>query len=193
MSITSSGDETTNALSGKLSFEQGKNRIIGRDENNLPRLLILANGDEFVMKVSKSGMDVLLADNNNLVFNSANNLFKILKTNTAAFPATGSASIGGVTTQTIDIDTGVVSTTPLIALCFFYSTGSQPQLIPFAESMSSAGAHYGGYVAFNCTATPYVNLSDNDEIHITVRMQNYTGSILGAATIRWYLLQETAA
>lgn len=82
MSITSSGGEVTDALNGKLTFEQSKNRIIGRDEDNLPRLLISANSGDFSMKVSKPGDDALTTPDADLLFNSNQNIFKVVQTGT---------------------------------------------------------------------------------------------------------------
>lgn len=78
MTIAALPQEVTDAVSGKLTFEQSKNRIIGRDQNNLPRLLILADGDQFVMKVSQPNINVLTATDAQLIFNSGNNIFKIV-------------------------------------------------------------------------------------------------------------------
>lgn len=77
MSTFSGGGKKSDSYNGKLVFEQSNNRIIGRDENFVPRMLILADGLQFVMKISEEGVDVLTATEDQLIFNSDNNLFKI--------------------------------------------------------------------------------------------------------------------
>lgn len=106
MSIASSGQQATDSLNGKLTFEQDKNRIVGRDENNLIRMLILANGSDFVMKVSKEGFDALTASNEDLIFNSSQNIFKIVDSDTVTAPVatatmTASTMAYGSATTTI--------------------------------------------------------------------------------------------
>jgi hypothetical protein len=97
MAEISSGGEVTDALGGKLTFEQSKNRIVGRDADNLPRLLILADGVQFVMKVSQDGFSVLTASDDDLIFNSDNNLFKVVATGTIS--GTLPASTGFISIQ----------------------------------------------------------------------------------------------
>lgn len=189
MSITKNSGEVTDVLSGRLTFEKSKDRLVGRNDDNIMRLLILANGEDFIMKISKEGFDALTATDAQLIFNSANNLFKIAATNTASFGTTSAGSSGAGFQKTIDIDTGVTATVPLIALCFAYAAGQPPLMLPLIETMS--GPTFGGYIAYRMDATPYVNVVDN-EMHITIRMNNYIGSILPSLTVRWYLLQETA-
>jgi hypothetical protein len=73
------GQKTTESLLGKLNFEQDRNRIIGRDNNNIPRLQILADGEQFNFKVSVPGINVTTATNLQLSYNSDDVLFKIVE------------------------------------------------------------------------------------------------------------------
>lgn len=60
MSVTSTGDQVTDALDGKTTFEQGKNRIIVKDENNIPRIILGYLPDGTIgLVISKEGVDVL--------------------------------------------------------------------------------------------------------------------------------------
>lgn len=70
------------ALNGRLSFDQARNRIIGRQGDGLARLLLLADGLDFFLKISDTGIDVLNATDDQLTFNSKNNLFKIAESDT---------------------------------------------------------------------------------------------------------------
>jgi len=76
--IINPSQQRSDSLEGRLTFEQARNRIIGRDEDGIARMLILANGNLFSMKISAEGVDVLTASDDDLIFNSDNNLFKIV-------------------------------------------------------------------------------------------------------------------
>lgn len=124
--IKSEGSPITDAINGKLTFEQGNNRIVGRDTNNLMRLLISAQNDDFVIKISESGVDVESATNDQLVFNSAQNIFKIVDSDTvladfAGFSAHASpvSSLEVVTLFAVDHNQG-----RLPAIMMFYGDGS---------------------------------------------------------------------
>lgn len=129
--IKYTGAKQTDALSGQLSFEQDRNRIIGRDSTSLPQLLILADGDDFVMKVAKSGHDVTTASPENLVFNSAQNLPKIATTLSGSIslnfpsvnvPASTAQTFGGFSTNSLVMPHGL-GTVPAI-LPYIYDSVS---------------------------------------------------------------------
>ena len=98
--ITSSGGQSTDALNGKLNFQQSKNRIIGVDSNEDIRLLISAQDDDFAMKISRDGYDATVASDEELIFNSDNNLFKIVQSGVANVTAPGSGFTGLTTITT---------------------------------------------------------------------------------------------
>lgn len=74
---------SVSTLGGGLSLEEWQDRLIGRDENSNPRLLIVANGEDFRMKVSKPGKDATVAEGDDLIFDSNQNFFKITKSGEA--------------------------------------------------------------------------------------------------------------
>ncbi len=61
-----------------LSVEAANVRILTTDNDNVNRVVMGKLGDnEYGLKVSQPGYDAATADNNNLIFNSSQNVFKI--------------------------------------------------------------------------------------------------------------------
>lgn len=60
--IKSEGSPQTDALNGRLTFEQGKNRIVGRDENQVIRLVIDADEDFAVTFYNANGVKISTYD-----------------------------------------------------------------------------------------------------------------------------------
>ena len=75
--IYSSGQKSTDALSGGLKFEQDNNRIIGRDENGIPNLIISNVPSEApLIEISIGGNDVLTCtDDKKIMTSKYQNLF----------------------------------------------------------------------------------------------------------------------
>ena len=99
MIITRTGGESSNSLNGKLNFEQDKNRIVGRDPDNNIRLLITSDGTNFNMKVAKDGYDATTATGDQLVFNSDQNILKVVQSGVATLNVLAGAT-GGLVSVT---------------------------------------------------------------------------------------------
>lgn len=76
--MSDGGKRFIGGLQGKLRFEQSNNRIVGFDDANLMRLLLAATGQDFNFKIAPEGKDVRTATDDELIFNSDRNLFKIV-------------------------------------------------------------------------------------------------------------------
>ncbi len=173
------------ALSGKLTFEKSKNRIIGRDADNVARLLILANGTDFVMKVSKDGIDVLTATDNQLIFNSGNNLPKIVHTDTftlvtADFAASGNSYLTQLATEIIDLDQFDVIN-PIVWVFIENALGEVIPLPYYSFNFNTGALSY--------QAIASVNTVSND-LYVEIRS---TAALSPGVTFRYYVLQETSA
>src|SRR5690606_17024445 len=117
-----SGGGQTNSYNGKLDFEQSNNRILGRDENFLPRLLISAQNNQFRIRMSKDGANVLTATDLDLIFNSDNNLFKIIDSDEIELTMSQiNNGNSGSTSETIPVPDGVVGLPTVIAFVTFPS------------------------------------------------------------------------
>lgn len=77
--IYSKGKKSVDGISGGLRFEQDNNRIIGRDENNLPNLIISSvPGQSALIEVAQDGYDVTTATDDQKVMSSKFNMYKII-------------------------------------------------------------------------------------------------------------------
>lgn len=157
------------------------NRIVSSNGNNINILIGPdANGNQ-VLKVAQPGYDADSAADENLIFNSSNNIFKIVSTGTVDLEATSPGS-----------DTATVT----------HGLNKQPLVIAFANNIAVPGG--GGFISGN-TMLPYYNLilvggvfsidiavtCSVSSTQIIFDMLNRYGSDVGT-TIRYYILEETS-
>lgn len=187
---TQSSNPNTSGLSGGLAFEQGNNRILGRDENAVPRLIIRADGISFDMKVSKPTEDVLEAGDDELIFNSNQNLFKIVYTGTLSM---GSQSVASGSQQ-------------LRTATYTFPTPftSPPAVIAYASTVAGDFFLWSGtkFITWGVTTGSGIVIyrSDTYEMSITNTRVNFNSMFLNgenlardapAYTIKYYILQES--
>lgn len=192
MSIASSGQQATDSLNGKLTFEQDKNRIVGRDENNLIRMLILANGSDFVMKVSKEGFDALTASNEDLIFNSNQNIFKIADSDTVTAPvatATMTASTMAYGSATTTIPHGLPYAPNVIGIVTEVLGTPQGRPMPFIITSGSS--------TIQIIQTYQVG-ADDTNIYVYSSIQVWRSAVdtrsdstPSGTIIKYYILQES--
>lgn len=185
MSITSNDQQSTDSLNGKLTFEQDKNRIVGRDEDNKIGLLI--GTDPFVVKIAKDGFDVLTAGNDDLIFNSSQNVFKIITSYTLILPAmslnTGGANYAVGTPQTISTPHGLSAVPAILA---FWAAGSDYIPLPWTTS-GQFGSGGFSYVERYAYATPTV-------VGVSGAISGYNiNTTQPTTTIKIFVLQETVS
>lgn len=143
-----------------------------------------------VIKIAKPGFDASTATDEQLVFNSSQNTFKIVGTGTltAVGPTVSIAAVGvDVQSASTNIAHGLGFAPAVIAYAF---DGLYYQFVP---------AKMGQNNTANYTAFDTVNVySDATNVRITVRTELYN-FVAGARTygpasydIKYYLLQETA-
>ncbi len=194
MSITSEGNQVTDSLNGKLAFEQDKNRIIGKDGDNTPRLAIVADGVNFSMKTSPFGIDVLSADDDSLTFNSDRNLFKIVSSGVHNYTPANSGSPNytvthGLMTTTIAHNLGY---TPVFIIYVTFPPGNSILQglfqLPFLGT-STGTSSVGSIVTW---MTIRASADDNN-----INIQFNTGpanswNLTPLFSFRYYLMQETA-
>jgi hypothetical protein len=146
---------------------------------------------EVVVKIAKAGYDAATAADDQLVFNSGQNTFKIIDTISATFPNTGSAapSSPGPSSGRSSANTQVPHNYGFVPAFLAYGGDSG---VNFQQPQISSGVFSttGMYVAiFKITATStYFDL--RSEI---VCYGPYGGSVSATGpTIKIYVLQETA-
>lgn len=164
------GQDDTSGLTGGLRFETDNNRIIGRDINKIPRIIILSDKEDFLVKISKPGFDVLTATDDELIFNSNQNIFKI-------------------------VDTGTISVTKSSAqLASEVSVSHGLGYIPaYLGYVFSTGYFLTPLVIFDIPTSgrvTYDMFTDANNVYARIVAQN-TGAI-ESATFKYFLMQETA-
>lgn len=152
------------------------------DPNNVPRMIIDApNAD---IKISQAGVNVYTASDSQLIFNSNQNIYKIVLTGTNTLVNDGSTE----TTLTIPHNLGF---TP-IAQCFLNDTiisgvGTDLSLPLPTYTQVSIGGVTAGVVTFSA----YLSFA-TDSTNLYVLLFNATGSPV-SYNITYYLLQEAGS
>jgi hypothetical protein len=196
--LPSSGSGANNTQINKLAADVRGSKVtqVFKDATDRRVLLGRGKGDFYGLKVSKPGVDVYDATDSQLIFNSDQNVFKIVGEGTASdvgFTTTAFASNhnlqGGATTIT-------------------HNLGFKPIVIAFLVN-NDAGLTPLPYVANN-----YKGLSTPGFVTQTIRIQSVTDTTfqiyrdqyvnayssgvdvlftMPSNTYKYYLLQETAA
>lgn len=192
--IYSRGKKSVDGISGGLRFEQDNNRIIGRDENNIPSLIIDSDPTNgFEMKISKPTVDVTAAADDDLIFNSSQNIFKIVGVlNANIF----NGNTQNITSNNTQVQTNLVHAIPHglgyipAFLAYVQLSGASYCLMPY-----TAKDIFGSVINNHATRT-YSITADANNIYIILQVtQTSTTSTTityGGEPVKIYLLQESA-
>lgn len=151
-----------------------------KDESGTNRVLLGQGADNFYgMKVSQEGVDVYGAADEDLVFNSDHNLFKIISS--------------GYTTVSGSLVSGTNPTTTTVP----HSLGYPPTIIAYLQYTN--GSHMLPYVSVGLVGTAdagKVNWmidvhADSTNMYFTFTDSGQSTG--GTYTIKYYIIQETAA
>lgn len=204
ISITSSGTSLSFGNQGagdlQLALSDGTTNIIklgnlGSDfiglafnDSSNDRIFVGKNSSgSYVAKLSQAGYDAQTAPDDKLIWSSDFNAFKIVET--------GIASIQGgnndVTFASVNFNRTYEKPPIVIAYATVTDTGTttSPKLLPYVNYVGDAGAippMYGAYYILDVGATTTTVTFTLDATF------NGTGSSV-SATIRYYIVQETAA
>jgi hypothetical protein len=168
-------------FSTKTYYDNTNSRIV---EGKLP-------DGNYGMWVSKPGFNVTDQANSlgNLVFNSNQNVFKIIYSGTAHIADIPAAAAGAVGTSSTTIHTGIFISDTNLPLCMiFLNNGGQIIQIPY---YGTTGLTAGN--PFNTIFYGWVSKIISGELTIFIEGDNYTGSptVTGGYDFKAYLLQET--
>lgn len=180
-------------LGGKNIYSDSENRRIVTEDNSDKRVFLGKIGDganDWGMKVSQEGVDVASATDSQLVFNSANNLFKIVDTGTATVPALGAAPTSdSFTSSSITIDTNITTTEPLAFFAYGKLTGGATlRALPFHQVYTD-GAQ-GARIGAEWEVTSSVVAG---ELSLGITGRNYQNNTVDDLLVRWYVVRETIA
>ncbi|MFE7720093.1 hypothetical protein ACFU44_13750 [Nocardia rhizosphaerihabitans] len=175
-------------IDGRLPNELGYGMLV-YDANGIPLIYIAsdANGNP-VLKVAPPGVDATTAPNSQLIFNSAQNVFKVIWSATATVPLIPLVAVPpDVSSVTVDVDTGLEATLPP-AFHAYLQVGSEAYALPH-ESTNPQSTNTAG-VSWSLKASTYVS---SGKIHFRLLGQNYSSiADVPSLTVKYYLYQETA-
>ena len=164
-----------------LSFSDGSNQrmIIGPDSTDTP-----------VIKISQAGSDASTASDDNLIFNSNYNMFKIIRSGTATLSVPTPFNSGA--TLTVTIPHGQTTVPGFMVWATLPNTGNIPSAfpvsrgfpIPFTSFLTSGGA-------------PVLLLYPSiDSSNLYIDYKNISASNLinldGTYSFKYFIFQETA-
>lgn len=177
------------ALNGRLTFDQARDRILGRQSDGLARLLLLANGTDFYLKISESGIDVLNATDDQLIFNSNNNLFKIVDSGVATVSLTGVSN--GASVSGSDNVPHSLGYEPLV-LAWSITTSGGSQLKPFPGTVVNMKSVDTNQVTIGYLRDEQMTVTDTD-ITFNITVANSTGFSEPATDVEilYFLLTQT--
>lgn len=171
---------------GRAISNEDRTKII-KDDSGTPRLLMgyhengFTNGNVGV-KMSQPGESVEDATDDELIFSTDFNLFKIIQTGTFNLAALDAA--GGADTETLVISTGISSTAPLVYMGFVVNDSGGYNQLPLL-SFNNSGL-------LQIWRTMAVELSGG-QVQLRVFSQNYTGFATAPTTGKYFLMAESAA
>lgn len=174
---------------GKIDFNNFNTPLIIPDANGIPNVLLGPRqvNNQRGLFIAKPGISVITATDDQLIFNSLQNVLKIVSTNTVTIPQfTVASSASGNQTQTVNHNLGFLPVALPYALDtsggqYFFWQGKD--IVPIVGATITIGA-----------LIEYDTFIDTTTIEFLVAVTNRTGGTytLGPFNIRYYLLQETA-
>lgn len=186
-----------NHNAGEAALEDGlklKERQILAVQNGFNKAAFgfYGTANKFGLKVAQEGVDVLTASDDQLIFNSEQNVFKIVESGTL------SVTLSGVSQTTVGVDLGGGSTS------YGHSLGYRPVVVayvnfagvfsvPLPTTFMDTGAFHTLFTNFNIRSYTTEIRVDVSEVLTVVDASSggFTGGG-GVYEIKFYLLQETA-
>lgn len=172
-----------------LSVEAANVRILTTDNDGVTRVVMGKLGDnEYGLKVSKPGFDAATASDNDLIFNSGQNVFKIAKI------VLYSHTITATDASNIYIDLTIphgLDFVPQVTGSFTNSGDNTIRLLPF-DYYAPATSYFAG----SASATVRIDRVDTINIYVVVRWMDALGLSIFLANyplaFKLYCFQETA-
>lgn len=180
--MSDSGGRVDSVLNGRLQIDHANNRLLVVDENNVPKLLAGVDGDGAIkVKLAQDGVDVLGATDEQLVWSSDFNSFKIVDTFTDTNPALTHTASGswGSTSRNHNIP-NTYGFIPTIMAVANISGGYWPLPLSFFDPAGPI------FIKIGVKAD-----ADNITVNTTIMTNNVT-TTYAAIDIKYYVLRETA-
>lgn len=187
----SSLESVINDINTNFLDLQGKERVqVFKDDDGQRRVLLGKGADGFYgLKVSQPGKDVYTADDDELVFNSNQNMFKIVSTGTLTVTTPNPMIDGGIYTASVAHNQSNVP-----AFMGFVTPQSNITSIEGSAGNSIFSLPYNA--PFIDTDPGLICRMRADSTFLYADVQNFLGSSLagfgGDWIFRYYIFQETA-
>lgn len=168
-------EELINQLNNTVRELNNRDTVqVYKDEAGTRRVILDKDG----LRTSPAGTDVFNAGNDELTFNSNNNVFKIVQSGTLEIPGPATS---GVNPSPISVNHGL-GYTPIV---FAYGTdGGDFQALPWI-STHKTGSVNAGMVEWEISYYA-------DDTSVTFYWQSNLGLNGGTVSVKYYILQETA-
>jgi hypothetical protein len=186
----SSGAQVTNQINSVARDVQAlQTTQIFKDDTGTRRVLLGKGADDFYgLKVSQSGVDVYAAGDADLVFNSNQNVFKIVASGTAIMPA------AAITASPFWSQTSQVSVTHSLGyapvILAFYDSGTTYEPFVTGTQLAVTGISGSNITISSLRQTTVTSTTTSANFQITYI--DTGGNSYNSFNIKYYLLQETA-
>lgn len=152
------------------------------DSGGTPLIYMAVDGNgNPILKVAKNGKDATTASGEDLVFNSSQSVFKVVKSGIFSTPGLDAAG-GANDTNTTVTNTGYASTAPVAYQAYVVNDSGGYNQLPLMS------VNYSGL--FQIIRTMAVELSGGT-VQLRTYSQNFTGFATSAVTIKYYLFAES--
>ena len=184
--VSYSGQNQVDTLTSRVRLEEGKGRLVIFDGSNNLGVFGFDSQGQVAVKIAKPGFDADTATDEQLIFNSSQNVFKIVKSGTATIPAislTTPANQYNGTQQSATVAHGL-GYAPLVTAYYAISGG----YAPFPDNQ------YSGYASNAFTLRGFTYYVDSTNLYLYENLFAYNqSSSFPSVSVKYYLLQETAS
>lgn len=179
------------SFNGRVVKDDKNDRFYVTDSNNVPvALLGKDSAGNIVVKVAMSGQNVISAPDNELIFNSQQDTFKIVDKLSTTFTVTSTTSAVGYGTATITHNLGYVPLTlSTVTITQDWNGGTGIFPVPYLNPATNTGVDSGQLFVI----VSFVRVQSVTSSAITFYIGELAGGSTIAGTITTYFLQETAS
>lgn len=182
--ISENSGKAVQGFTGKLMVDEVGGRILLQKNGVFKMLIGVDNLGTELVKIAQDGIDVFVADDDQLIFNSENNLFKIVDTGLVdVVKAANTTSASDTATSAVDYPTVIAFVLP------FFGSSSGTEQTPYTI-LQPTGAD-AGKVLYEAR----VSVNGTTLTFIVNTPQGITGSYYPAAftaRFKYYVVQETS-
>lgn len=184
------------SFNGRVIKDDQNDRFYVTDSNNIPvALLGKDSAGNIVVKVAKSGQNVITAPDNELIFNSQQDTFKIVASGTSSYSVNIAATAGICATY----DTGYNT--------IAHNLGYSPAVLVFEQNNTApvaSGTLYSDSYTYSSTGFAYTDVYnliyvDNTNLYLGATWRQIASAssvsapaVTSTISYKYYLLQETA-